>query len=121
MVITMKKENILISLLLLCPILVLIGVFIWGIQEKRTPREVFLKNQIKKEFNAKVSLIKNDKDNHYSRTMYSKDSKIVLPKIWDNMIQVGDSISKHSGNLYLKIYRNGEMIDSLNYNDLSGW
>jgi len=65
MVITMKKENILISLLLLCPILVLIGVFIWGIQEKRTPREVFLKNQIKKGSIAFIDTTISNEYNYY--------------------------------------------------------
>lgn len=117
------KKNTTISLLVFLPLLVLIlivAIFIF-IEEPLNDREYFLRSQKRQNFNSVVIEIKNDKNNRNVETVFSTYNKIVLPRKWKNKAQVGDSISKHSGNLYLKIYRNGEMIDSLNYNDLSGW
>ena len=50
--------------------------------------------------------------------MSSKENSIVLPHQWDSKVKINDSISKQKGELFLKIYRNGELLESLNYNDI---
>lgn len=119
----MKKENIVISLLVILPLfllIVIVAIFILK-QEPLSDREYFLESQSRQNFNSVIIEIKDDRSNRNVETVYSKYNRIVLPRKWKKKVQVGDSISKQEGNLYLKIYRERVMIDSLNYNDLNGW
>lgn len=119
----MKKANVIISLLVFLPfflLIVIVGIFILK-EEPISDREYFLKSQSRQNFNSVILEIRNDRGNRNVETLYSKYNKIVLPRKWKKKVQIGDSISKQDGKLYLKIYREGLMIDSLNYNDLNGW
>ena len=117
----MKKINILLTIIIVLPLIILTIIVLNKSLNPKKPRDIFLDNQSKKYFEGKIILIKNDKKNHNALTMHSNQNSIVLPSQWDYKVKVNDSISKQKGELFLKIYREGKLKDSLNYNDLNGW
>ena len=119
----MKKENVIIFLLVFLPLFLLIVIVTTFIlkQEPLNDRDFFLMSQKKQNFNSVIINIKDDRNNRNIETIYSRYNKIVLPRKWKNKVQIGDSVSKEEGKLFLKIYKEVKLKDSLNYNDLNGW
>ena len=114
----MKKINVLLTSIIVLPFILLIGIVLYANLNSKNSRDIFLTNRSNMHFEGKIILIKNNQKNHNALTMYSKENNIVLPHQWDFKVKINDSISKQKGELFLKIYRNGKLLDSLNYNDI---
>lgn len=114
----MKKINILLTFIIVLPFIILTIIVLYVNLNSKNPRDILLDNQSNKYFEGKIILIKNNENNHNALTMYSNDKNIILPYSWDSKVKINDSISKQKGDLFLKIYRNRELLDSLNYNDI---
>ena len=108
----MKKENVIIFLLVFLPLFLLIVIVTTFIlkQEPLNDRDFFLMSQKKQNFNSVIINIKDDRNNRNIETIYSRYNKIVLPRKWKNKVQIGDSVSKEEGKLFLKIYKEGKLF-----------
>lgn len=100
------------------PLIILTIIVLYVNFNSENPRDIFLTNSSNRYFQGKVMSIKNNEKDHNALTIYSNDDNIILPSLWDSKVEINDSISKQKGELFLKIYRNGELLDSLNYNDI---
>ena len=114
----MKKINIILTLIIALPLIILTIIVLYVNLNSKNPKDIFLNNRSDRHFEGKIILIKNNQKNHNALTMYSKENSIVLPHQWDSKVKINDSIFKQNGELFLKIYRNGKLLDSLNYNDI---
>ncbi|WP_430612267.1 hypothetical protein [Flavobacterium sp. JP2137] len=101
----------------------LIGLFTWifwgDILDKRTVGEIYL--SFKKEIHCigKVDSIYRQKMNHNILALKTKSCVFDVASNWETKFEVGDSISKRKGELILKHYREGKLIEILDYNDIA--
>jgi hypothetical protein len=51
-------------------------------------------------------------------TLVAKNQEFTVDGEWEHKFQVGDSISKNQGSLLVEYYRNGQLVEILNYADL---
>ncbi len=101
----------------------LIGLFVWifwkTVTDDSTDREVFLKYETSTEFIGKVDSIYRLKMSHNTLTLKSDKHNFYVPSDWESKFQLGDSISKKKGELIVEHYRNGELIEVLDYHDIA--
>lgn len=122
----MKKEWWILVVVILLPMLSLfsyIGYIIFS--DKRTNKEIFLDMVIPDDFHERIDSIYRIKQQHNGLVISGNNKLIGCPFIdCEKKISVGDSISKDSGSLKLKHYRNGKLLETLDYNDIyvrEGW
>jgi len=126
----MKKENILeqieskkakfiLIISFFLPLIVLFGyVFYNVITDKRTGKQIYLDNVKPYYCIGIVDSIYRQKMNHNIQTLKIKDGTLELPSSWEEKFSIGDSISKKKGDLILEHYRNGKLIEILDYNNI---
>jgi len=49
----------------------------------------------------------------------NKDQQLGVERSWESKFQVGDSVSKNDGSLLAELYRDGKLIEVLDYNDIA--
>lgn len=102
------------------PILFLFGyVFLNTIIDNRTAKERYLDYVIDDYCSGKVDSIYRQKMNHNIMILKTNECEFQVEAEWENYFKVGDSISKHKGQLILEHYRNGKLIETLDYNKLN--
>jgi len=57
--------------------------------------------------------------NNNQLTLVTKRCDFIVESIWTEKFTVGDSISKKEGELFVEHYRDGELIDVLDYGDIA--
>ncbi|WP_430612235.1 hypothetical protein [Flavobacterium sp. JP2137] len=80
---------------------------------------VFLEIRIKEECIGKVKSIYRQKMNHNVLALETSNCIFQVDADWETKFEVGDSISKRKGELILKHYREGKLIEILDYNDIA--
>lgn len=115
-----NREKLIVVSVMAIPMLFLFGyVFYEYISDDRTAKERFLESVIQVNFIGKVDSIYRQKMNHNTMVLKSNEQEFYVPGEWENYFKVGDSISKHKGQLILENYRNGKLIENLDYNKLN--
>jgi len=101
----------------------LIGVFSWifwdTITDNRTGGEIYLSSKKEIECTGRVDSIYRQKMEHNILALKTKDCVFDLAPDWETKFQLGDSISKKKGELIVEHYRNGELIEVLDYHDIA--
>ncbi|RKS26193.1 hypothetical protein CLV94_1250 [Flavobacterium endophyticum] len=97
-------------------ILSFIGYDLWF--DPKSPFEHFLEAQSKINMQSKIIFIYRDVKNHNTQFIKLKDTALGISPIWDDKFQVGDSISKKKGSLKIEHYRNNNLLEILDYNDI---
>ncbi|AYN03767.1 hypothetical protein [Flavobacterium sp. 140616W15] len=116
---SIKEKVILISVMGI-PLLLLFGwIFFNSITDKRTGKEVYLDMMIDKKCEGIVDSIYRQEMNHNVLALKTKDCIFEVEPEWEKKFEIGDSISKRKGELYLKYYRNDRLVEVLNYEDLN--
>lgn len=94
--------------------------FIQSILDERTDKEIFLDYMKLDEFDLKSDTMFYDSKNRYELTYFNKKNgqKAPVPVLWQEYIQVGDSIVKKKGSLEIYIYRCNELDTILDYKNL---
>ena len=116
----MKKIELLLWGVMFSPLAILAGLVVYvNFFKEKLPQDVtYLQYRTREEFNGIVTSINEDRKNRSVETVFSKDDKIVFPDEWRKNVKVDDSISKKEGELFLKIFRNNTLKDSLNFGDI---
>jgi hypothetical protein len=114
-----NTDKSIIYIVLFVPMLVMIGFAIRGaFFNDRSSRDYFLETREKESFHGVVDSIFWQKDNHNVKTLKSDHGVFEIERVWENKFKVGDSVSKHKGCLLVEHYRNGKLLEVLNYEDL---
>lgn len=115
-----NKEKLIVISVMSIPMLFLFGyIFLKSISDDRTSKERFLESVIQVNFIGTVDSICRQKMNHNIMVLKSNEKEYFVEAEWENYFKVGDSISKHKGQLILKHYRNGKLIENLDYSKLN--
>ncbi len=111
-----KKVKYFLLFMVISPI---IGLFGWVFWKTVTDKYAFLKYEINTEFIGKIDSIYRLKMSHNTLTLKSDKYNFYVPSDWETKFQLGDSISKKKGELIVKHYRNGKLIEVLDYRDIA--
>ncbi len=90
-----------------------------GIMNPKSSKEVFLELIFKEECDGIIDSIYRQKMNHNILTLKTEFCVHTVPRLWETKFEVGDSISKRKGESILKHYREGKLIEILDYNDIA--
>lgn len=116
--ISTKEKVILISVMTI-PLLVLFGwIFFNSITDKRTRKEIYLDRVIDENCEGIVDSIYHQEMNHNILTLKTNNCIYEVESDWENKFKIGDSISKKHGILKVEHYRNGKLLEILDYNDV---
>jgi|SRR5690606_1289203 len=85
----------------------------------RTPEEVFLNIREKISCQGVVDSIYRQKMNHNVQTLKTRYCIFQLDAVWEDRFLIGDSISKKKGELFLEHYRDGKLLEILDYHDIA--
>lgn len=114
------KLKILLIIVCFVPIVfLLVYVNYDGIMNPKSHKEVFLENRIKEECIGKVKSLYRQTMNHNVLTLETNNCIFQVDADWETKFDVGDSISKRKGKLTVEHYRDGKLIEILDYNDLA--
>lgn len=101
----------------------LVGLFSWIVWDaffdERTHEQMFLESEKKAEFVGKVDTLYRLKMSHNTLTLKTGKHNFYVPAAWENKFLVGDSIAKKKGELFVKHYRGGRLIEILDYHDIA--
>lgn len=81
--------------------------------------ESYLLDKIKINCQGSINEIFRQKMNHNIQTLKTDYCIFGLPPKWENRFIVGDSISKKEGELFVEHYRDGELIEILDYREIA--
>lgn len=102
------------------PLLFLFGYILsLSISDDRTAKERYLDYVIDDHCSGNIDSIYRQKMNHNIMILKTNKCEFQVEAEWENYFKVGDSISKHKGQLILDHYRNGKLIETLDYNNLN--
>lgn len=115
-----KKTKAFLFITVLLPFIGLFGwVFFNAIIDTRSSGEIYLSLQLEKNCLGRVETIYRQEMNHNVLTLKTERCIFQVPYKWENKFLVGDSISKKEGELLVKHYRGGRLIEILDYHDVA--
>lgn len=115
-----RKMKLFLGLIFILPFIVLFWVVLAdGIINPKSSGENYLLDKIKINCNGNVEEIYRQKMNHNILALKIKNCILNVPWRWETKFQLGDSISKKEGELFVEHYRNGELIEILDYRDIA--
>ncbi|GEM53702.1 hypothetical protein F0358_12860 [Empedobacter brevis] len=123
----MKKEWWILIIIILFPMGLIIGIGTFNyLTETRTRKQIYLDNVKKLAFHNSINNIYKEKRDHNVLIIKGKrnDEKYKIYSNWEHKFLIGDSVSKDSGSLKLEHYRDGKLLEVLDYNDIyirEGW
>jgi len=113
------KEKIILAGIVFIPIIMLVSwVFFKSLSDKTTDKDVYLNYEINIECIGKIDSIYRLKMNHNTLTLKVSGNNFYVPPNWENKFKIGDSISKKQGRLTVEHYRNNNLLEILDYNDI---
>lgn len=112
-----KKDTAIVLLTLLSPLLFLAGFVFWQSRQE-TPGQFFYEERAQREFHGVIDSIYRQKDNHNVMTIMAKEQNLGIEGLWESKFRLGDSVSKDKGSLLVELYRNGDLIEILDYKDI---
>lgn len=83
------------------------------------PGENYLRDKIKINCQGRVFKIYRQRMNHNIQTLKTESCLFQLPSNWEDKFQVNDSISKKEGELFVEHYRDGKLLEVLDYHDIA--
>lgn len=115
-----KKAKRFMFIMMFTPLVGLFGWVFWeAITEDRTSGEIYLSFIVKEECEGKINSIYRKKMSHNVLALKTKTCEHTLPSKWETKFLVGDSISKKMGWVFVEHYREGELIEILDYNEMA--
>ncbi len=73
---------------------------------------------LEEQFEGKVdSLFQDDRDHNIKKAVIGSRYVYSMPRKWEGIIEVGDSLVKKKNTLELSVYRQGQLKRVLNYRD----
>lgn len=100
-----------------------IGLFVWvflnAFLDKRKASEIFLDSRRTISCEGKVQEIYRQKMNHNVQTLKAKNCIFQIDAKWEDRFEIGDSISKKEGELFVEHYRDGKLLEILDYHDIA--
>lgn len=101
----------------------LFGLFGWlfleTITDVRTAGEIYLSDKVKIECHGGILSIYRQKLEHNILALKTDNCVFDVPYLWENKFKVGDSISKMEGEFLVKHYREGKLIEILDYREVA--
>src|SRR5690606_8670864 len=115
-----KKVKYFLLFMVFLPLIGLFGWVFWKtVTDNSTDKYAFLKYEANTDFIGKIDSIYRLKMSHNTLTLKSDKYNFYVPPDWETKFQLGDSISKKKGELIVKHYRNGKLIEVLDYRDIA--
>lgn len=115
-----RNAQVFLLIMIVLPFLGLFGwVFFNTITDTRSAGDIYLSFQIKKECFGNVESIYRQKMNHNVLTLRIMNCIYQVPYKWENKFKIGDSISKKEGEIIVKHFRNGKLLEILDYRDIA--
>ena len=115
-----RKVKIFLGVIFIFPFIVLFWIaFGSEIINPRTSEEVFLELRLQINCEGVVKSIYRQKMNHNVQALKTEKCIFQVDAVWEDSFLVGDSISKKEGELFVEHYRNGELIEILDYRDIA--
>ena len=115
-----RKMKLFLGIIFIFPFIVLIWVVLGNvIVNPKSPEEIFLTMREKIECQGVVDSIYRQKMNNNQLTLLTKECDFIVESSWTMKFIVGDSISKKEGELFLEHYRDGELIEILDYREIA--
>jgi|SRR5699024_51585 len=115
-----KKVKVFLFIMISFP---LVGLFSWifwdFVTDDRTNGEIFLDSRAEIECIGKVDSIYRQKMNNNILTLKTQSCIFQVEAYWEANFKSGDSISKKKGELIVEHYRNGELIEILDYRNIA--
>ncbi|AYN03768.1 hypothetical protein [Flavobacterium sp. 140616W15] len=113
-----KGNNILIGVIVI-PLLLLVGWFFFeSLTDKEIHKQVYLNHEIDTEYSGKIDSIYRLKMNHNTLTLKVSGHYFYVPPKWENKFKVDDSIYKKRRSLKVEHYREGKLLEILDYNNV---
>lgn len=101
----------------------LMGLFAWIfwelITDNRTTGDIYMNFKEEIECVGKVDSIYRQRMEHNILALKTENCIFDVAPDWETRFMVGDSISKKKGELIVKHYRNGKLIEVLDYRDIA--
>lgn len=115
-----KKYTFLLSGLLASPLLIVFGILLYNMLTKSNDKkEIFIDSILNKSIKGKVQDIRNIKERHNGLALLINNEQEGCPELdCENIIKIGDSISKEINSTEFKVYRNDSLIKVFDYNNL---
>lgn len=115
----MKKKWWILIVIILFPMVLIFGVgFINYLTTTKSNKEIYLDTVKENVFHSSIKRIYREKTNHNVLTLEGDHEIYTVYPNWEYKFKVGDSISKDSGSLKLKHYRDDNLLEILDYNDI---
>ncbi|RYF13184.1 MAG: hypothetical protein EOO42_19130 [Flavobacteriales bacterium] len=77
-----------------------------------------MKNDLEEQFEGKVDSLFQDKSDHnIKKAILSSKYVYSMPRKWEGIIKIGDSLSKKKNTLEVEIYRQTQVKQVLDYRD----
>ncbi len=113
-----KRDSLILYFGIILPIMLFIAIIVISDSLKYSSDDIYYQDRSARSFHGVIDSIYRQKDNHNVMTVVSGKSIFGTEGIWESKIKLGDSISKEAGDLYLKVFRGGNEVDSLSYLDV---
>ena len=115
-----RKMKLFLGIIFIFPFIVLLWiVFAKDLINEKSSEEVFLSMRKEISCYGNVDVIYRQKKNRNVLTLKTKNCVYQVPYKWETKFLVGDSISKKEGELFIEHYRDGELIEILDYRDIA--
>ena len=114
-----NKQKTILILVMAVPLLLLFGwIFFNSITDKRTRKEIYLDMVVNNDCEGSVDSIYRQEMNHNIMVLKTKNCEFQVEAEWENKFKINDSISKRKGSLKIEHYRDGQLLEILDYNNL---
>ncbi len=113
-----RRDKLIVFSLLSIPFLLMLFYVVNALFDSRTTRDFYLEDKKIESYHGVIDSIFHQKRNHNIKTLVVGEKWIGLHSSWENKFRVGDSVSKYQGSLQIQHFRNGELIETLDYNDV---
>lgn len=114
------KIKLFLAIIVLTPFIVLFWVVLADdIINPKSSGQIFLNMREKIECQGVVNSIYRQKMNNNQLTLLTENCEFIVESKWTRNFLVNDSISKKKGELFVEHYRDGKLIEILDYHDLA--
>lgn len=114
-----NKEKAILIFVMAIPIFLLFGwIFFNSINDKRTGKEIYLDMVVNNDCEGIVDSIYRQKMNHNIMVLKTKNCEFQVEAEWEKKFKINDSISKRRGSLKVEHYRERQLLEILDYNNL---
>ncbi len=114
------KLKLFLLIIFITPFIILFGIVLFdAIVYPKSSGEIFLDIRVKTDCQGVVNSIYRQKMNNNQLTLVTEDCAFIVDSKWTSKFLIGDSISKKGGELFVEHYRDGKLIEILDYRDIA--